>query len=84
MYQDDFCGGNSELLSRHFLQKSQIYNYITPQIIALFRSNYILSSFDLCYVQAIGHYTRGKGRKPKLREGRRNERHKSSEKVLEK
>ena len=29
MYQDDFCGRNSELLSRRFLQKSQIYKYIT-------------------------------------------------------
>ena len=38
MYQDDFCVRNCELLSRRFLQKSQIYKYITPQIIALFRS----------------------------------------------
>ena len=38
MYQDDFCVRNGELLSRRFLQKSQIYKYITPQIIALFRS----------------------------------------------
>ena len=38
MYQDDFCVRNGEFLSRRFLQKSQIYKYITPQIIALFRS----------------------------------------------
>ena len=38
MYQDDFCVRNCELLSRRFLQKSQIYKYITPQIIALFWS----------------------------------------------
>ena len=38
MYQDDFCRRNCELLSRRFLEKSQIYKYITPQIIALFRS----------------------------------------------
>ena len=38
MYQDDFCVRNCELLSRRFLQKSQIYKYITPQVIALFRS----------------------------------------------
>ena len=29
MYQDDFCVRNCELLSRHFLQKSQTYNHIT-------------------------------------------------------
>ena len=29
MYQDDFCVQNCELLSRRFLQKSQIYKYIT-------------------------------------------------------
>ena len=28
MYQDDFCVRNCELLSRHFLQKSQTYNHI--------------------------------------------------------
>ena len=38
MYEDDFCVRNCELLSRRFLQKSQIYKYIKPQIIALFRS----------------------------------------------
>ena len=38
MYQDDFCVRNCELLSGRFLQKSQIYKYITPQVIALFRS----------------------------------------------
>ena len=55
-----------------------------PQTIPLIRSNYILSSLDFCYVPAIGQYTRGEGRKPKLREERRNERHKSSENVQEK
>ena len=29
MYQDDFCVRNGELLSRRFLQMSQIYKYIT-------------------------------------------------------
>ena len=29
MYQDEFCVRNGELLSRRFLQKSQIYKYIT-------------------------------------------------------
>ena len=29
MYQDDFCVRDCELLSRHFLQKSQTYNHIT-------------------------------------------------------
>ena len=38
MYQDDFCVRNDELISGRFLQKSQIYKYITPQIIALFWS----------------------------------------------
>ena len=38
MYQDDFCDRNCELLSRRFLHKSQIYKYITPQIIAIFLS----------------------------------------------
>ena len=31
MYQDDFCVRNGELLSRRFLQKSQILHYITPR-----------------------------------------------------
>ena len=44
MYEDDFCVRNCELLSRRFLQKSQIYKYITPQIIALFRSRPPLAS----------------------------------------
>ena len=55
-----------------------------PQRIPLFQSNYILSNFDFCYVPAMGQYTRGGGRKPELREGRRNERHKRSEKIQEK
>ena len=29
MYQDDFCVRTCELLSRRFLQKSQIYKHIT-------------------------------------------------------
>ena len=29
MYQDDFCGRNCDFLSRRFLQKSQIYKFIT-------------------------------------------------------
>ena len=64
MYQDDFCVGNCELLSRPFVQKSQIYKHLThSQIIPLFWSNYILSSMDFFYVQAIGQYTRGRGGK---------------------
>ena len=56
-----------------------------PQTIPLFRPNYILCSFDFFYVPAIGQYTRGEGgRKPKLRQEQRNERHKSSENVQEK
>ena len=58
-----------------------------PQTIPLFRSNYILSSMDFFYVPAVGQYTReegGQGRKPKLRQERRNERHKSSENAQEK
>ena len=57
-----------------------------PQTIPLFRPNCILCSLDLFYVPAIGQYTRGGGggRKPKLREEQRNERHKSSENVQEK
>ena len=42
---------------------------------------------DFFYVPAMGQYTRGErgqGRKPKLREERRNERHKSSENAQEK
>ena len=58
-----------------------------PQTIPLFHSNYILSSMDFFYVPAMGQYTRGEGgqgRKPKLREERRNERHKSSENAQKK
>ena len=56
-----------------------------PQTIPLCRSNYILSSLDFFYVPPIGQYTRGgQGRKPTLREERRNQRHKSSENVEEK
>ena len=54
-----------------------------PWTIPLFRPNYILSSLDFSCVPAMGQYTRGggEGRKPKLMEERRNERHKSSENV---
>ena len=58
-----------------------------PQTIPLFQSNYILSSMDFIYVLAMGQYTRGEGgqgRKPKLRQERRSERHKSSENAQEK
>ena len=54
MYQDDFCVRNGELLSRRFLQKSQIYKYITPQIIALFRSRPPNQSIN----QSINHLLR--------------------------
>ena len=89
MYQDDFCVRICELLSRRFLQKSQIFSILhIPQTIPLFQSNYILSSMDFFYVPAMGQYTRaergGQGRKPKLREERRNERHKSSENAQKK
>ena len=49
MYQDDFCGRNCELLSRRFLQKSQIYKYITAEIIALFRSRPPFASAGLSW-----------------------------------
>ena len=86
MYQDDFCGRNCELLSRRFLQKFQIYKYITRS-----PDNSIISvKLHFCPVlisvtsRPQASIRGGKGRKPKLREGRRNERHKSSEKVQEK
>ena len=86
MYQDDFCGRNCELLSRRFHQKSQIDKYITHS------PDNSINSVKLHFVQfrfllRPGHgpvYEGEKGRKPKLREGRRNERDKSSEKVQEK
>ena len=88
MYQDDFCVRNCELLSRHFLQKSQTYNHITHST-----DNSIIS-VKLYFVQ-YGFLSRpghvpiyegvgGKRKKPKLREERRNERHKSSENAQEK
>ena len=67
-----------------FFKNLKFISIYIPQTIPLFWSNYILSSLDFFYVQAIGQYTRGEGRKPKLREERRNERHKSSENVQEK
>ena len=88
MYQDDFCVRNCELLSRRFLQKSQTYKHITHS-----SDNSIISvklyfvQYGFFYVPAMRQYTRGEGgqgRKPKLREERRNERHKSSENAHEK
>ena len=83
MYQDDFCVRNCELLSGRFLQKCQIYKYITHS------SDNSIISVQLHFVQygfllRPGHGPvyeggEGEGRKPKLREERRNERHKSSE-----
>ena len=80
MYQDDFCVRNCELLSIRFLQKSQIFKHITHS-----SDNSIISA-GLHFVQ-YGFLLRpshgpiydgggGQGRKPKLREERRNERHK--------
>ena len=89
MYQDDFCVRNCELLSRRFLQKSQTYKHITHS------SDNSIISLKLYFVQygfllRPDHgtiYEGGGGwqrRKPKLREERRNERHKSSENAEEK
>ena len=88
MYQDDFCVRNCELLSRRFLQMSQTYKHITHS------SDNSIISVKLYFVQygfllRPGHgpvYTRGdggQGRKSKLREELRNERHKSSENAQE-
>ena len=58
-----------------------------PQTIPLFQSNYIFCSMDFFSVPAMGQYTRGgggQGKKPKLREERRNERHRRSENAQEK
>ena len=86
MYQDDFCVRNCQLLSRRFLQKSQIYKHITQS-----PDNSIISvklHFLQCeFLIRAGHgpiYEGEEGREPKLREERRNERHKSSENVQEK
>ena len=85
MYQDDFCVRNCELLSRHFLQKSQTYNHITHS------SDNSIISVKLYFVQygfllRLGHgpILGGTRKKPKLREERRNERHKNSENAQEK
>ena len=89
MYQDDFCVRNCELLSRRFLQKSQTYKHITHS------SDNSIISVKLYFVQ-YGFLLRpdhgpiyegaggGQRRKPKLREERKNERHKSSENAQEK
>ena len=90
MYQDDFCVRNCELLSRRFLQKSQTYEHITHS------SDNSIISVKLHFVQ-YGFLLRpgrgsiyergggeGQGRKLKLREERRNEKHKSSENAQEK
>ena len=89
MYQDDFCVRNCELLSRRFPQKSQIYKHIThspDNSIILVKLHFVQFRFLL----HPGHrpvYEKGGGggqlRKPKLREERRNERHKSLENVQE-
>ena len=57
-----------------------------PQTIPLFQSNYILSSMDFFTSRPWANIRggRGQGRKPKLREEQRNERHKSSENAQEK
>ena len=88
MYQDDFCVRNRELLSRRFLRKSQTYKHITHS------SDNSIASVKLYFVQygfllRPGHWPiyeggGGQGRKSKLREERRNERHKSSENAQEK
>ena len=89
MYQDDFCVRNCELLSRCFLQKSQTYKHITHS------SDNSIISLKLYFVQyefllrpGHGPIYEGGGswqrRKPKLREKRKNERHKSSENAEEK
>ena len=71
-----------------FFKSHKLFSILQiPQTIPLFQSNYIFSSIDFFYVPAMGQYTRGEGgqgRKPKLREERRNERHKSSENAQEK
>ena len=88
MYQDDFCVRNCELLSRRFLQKS-------PNFLAYYtflRQFHYFSQIIFCPVWisftsrpwANIRGGRGQGRKPKLREERRNERHKSSENAQEK
>ena len=78
MHQDDFSGRISELLSRRSLQKSQIYKHIThSQTIPLFRSNYILSCFDFCYVPAMGQYTRGEKKETQVNGWKEKQRHKS-------
>ena len=88
MYQDDFCVRNCELVSRRFLQRSQTYKHITHS------SDNSIISVKLYFVQygfllrpshgPIYEGAGGQGRKPKLREERRNERHKSSENAQEK
>ena len=55
MYQDNFCVRNCELLSRHFLQKSQTYNHITHS------SDNSIISFKLYFVQYGFLLRRGHG-----------------------
>ena len=83
-YQDDFCVRNCELLSIRFLQKSQIYKHITHS-----SHNSIISvKLNFCPVwisftsRRWANIRGGRGeqrRKHKLREERRNQRHKTSE-----
>ena len=82
MYQDDFCVRNCELLSRHFLQKSQTYNHITHS------SDNSIISVKLYFVQygfllrqyvfyVMGQYTRGEGDKDKTQVKGRTEKRKT-------
>ena len=79
MYQDDFCVRNCELLSRHFLQKSQTYNHITHS------SDNSIISVKLYFVQygfllRPGHgpiYEGGEGNKEKTQVKRRTEKRKT-------
>ena len=84
MYQDDLCVRNCELLSRRFLQKSQTCEHIThssDNSIITVKLHFVQHGFLLRPGYGPIYEVGGgrQGRKPKLREERRNERHKSSE-----
>ena len=87
MYRDDFCVRNCQLFSRRFLQKSEIYKDITQSpdnsIISV-KLHFVQYGFPLRSGLGPIYKGGGEGRKPKLREERRNERLKSSENVQEK
>ena len=68
--------GNVSVNLGFLKEMSKSNEYSTTKIPA----NYIISAFDFFYILATGQYTRGKRKKPKFREGRRNVRHKRSEK----